>query len=140
MHGPARHGYLLRGERPVHERRLWDQRRLLRDDLGYFSERIGPFHAQPCDRGARGPRMLAAERQRIGVHTCPGGDRDSTHSADVDYVNLLPHLFRMKVGRFYIQLASETDRRRVLGQIQKILPPGVILFVGVTDPISASFA
>ena len=25
-----------------------------------------------------------AERQRIGFHTCPGGDHDSTHSADVD--------------------------------------------------------
>ena len=34
----------------------------------------------------------AQERRRIGVHTCPGGDQDSTHSADVDYVQLrLPH-------------------------------------------------
>ena len=24
------------------------------------------------------------ERQRIGVHTCPGGDHNSTHSADID--------------------------------------------------------
>jgi 5-methyltetrahydropteroyltriglutamate--homocysteine methyltransferase len=40
-----------------------------------------------------------AEQKLIGVHTCPGGDRDSTHSADVDYVNLLPHLFRLKAGR-----------------------------------------
>jgi len=77
-----------------------------------------------------------SERQRIGVHTCPGGDRDSTHSADVDYVGLLPHLFRLNVGRFYIQLASEPDRRRVLQKIRDILPPGVILFVGVTDPIN----
>lgn len=30
------------------------------------------------------------DRSRIGVHTCPGGDQDSTHSADVDYVDLLP--------------------------------------------------
>ena len=29
-------------------------------------------------------RFSDAERQKIGVHTCPGGDRDSTHSADVD--------------------------------------------------------
>jgi methionine synthase II (cobalamin-independent) len=77
-----------------------------------------------------------SERQRIGVHTCPGGDQDSTHSADVDYVGLLPHLFRLNVGRFYIQLASEPDRRRVLQKIRDILPPGVILFVGVTDPIN----
>jgi len=26
----------------------------------------------------------AEERKRIGVHACPGGDHDSTHSADVD--------------------------------------------------------
>ena len=32
-------------------------------------------------------RFSAAERSVIGVHTCPGGDRDSTHSADVDYPN-----------------------------------------------------
>src|SRR5436853_5712327 len=30
-------------------------------------------------------RLSAAERARLGVHTCPGSDRDSTHSGDVDY-------------------------------------------------------
>lgn len=80
--------------------------------------------------------FTASERQRIGVHTCPGGDRDSTHSADVDYVTLLPSLFRLNVGRFYLQLASEPDPRRVLGVIQKHLKPGVLVFVGVTDPIN----
>jgi 5-methyltetrahydropteroyltriglutamate--homocysteine methyltransferase len=80
-------------------------------------------------------RFTAAEQQRIGVHTCPGGDQDSTHSADVDYTGLLPALFRLKAGRFYIQLASEPDRRRVLGSIRKLLKPGQILFIGVTDPI-----
>ena len=78
----------------------------------------------------------AAERAKIGVHTCPGGDQDSTHSADVDYVGLLPHLFRLKVGRFYIQLASEPDRKRVLRAVKPLLQPGAVLFVGVTDPIS----
>ncbi len=76
------------------------------------------------------------ERERIGVHTCPGGDYDSTHSADVDYLALLPELFRLDAGRFYIQLASELDRRRVLDAARKLLRPGVRLFVGVTDPIS----
>jgi 5-methyltetrahydropteroyltriglutamate--homocysteine methyltransferase len=76
-----------------------------------------------------------AERKRIGVHTCPGGDHDSTHSADVDYVRLLPLLLQLNVGQFYIQLASETDRRRVLGIAQTHLMPGQTLFVGVTDPI-----
>ena len=77
-----------------------------------------------------------AERRRVGVHTCPGGDRDSTHSADVDYVNLLPGLFNLKVGRFYVQLASEKDRRRVLAKLRDLLKPGQMLFVGVTDPIN----
>lgn len=76
------------------------------------------------------------ERKRIGVHTCPGGDRDSTHSADVDYTGLLPALFCMNVGRFYIQLASEADRKRVLATIRKLLKPGQMLFVGVIDPIN----
>ena len=76
------------------------------------------------------------ERRRIGVHTCPGGDRDSTHSADVDYLNLLPALFNLKVGRFYVQLASERDRPRTLRKLKDLLRPGQILFVGVTDPIN----
>jgi 5-methyltetrahydropteroyltriglutamate--homocysteine methyltransferase len=80
-------------------------------------------------------RFSDAERKKIGVHTCPGGDHDSTHSADVDYAGLLPELFRLKVGRFYVQLASETDRRRVLSKIRSLLNPGQMLFVGVIDPI-----
>jgi 5-methyltetrahydropteroyltriglutamate--homocysteine methyltransferase len=79
--------------------------------------------------------FTSEERKRIGVHTCPGGDRDSTHSADVDYLGLLPNLFRLRVGRFYVQLASETDRRRVLAAISELLTPSQILFVGVTDPV-----
>jgi len=75
------------------------------------------------------------ERRRIGVHTCPGGDQDSTHSADVDYAELLPALFSMKAGRFYVQLASETDRPRVLRVIKECLRPGQRVFVGVIDPI-----
>jgi 5-methyltetrahydropteroyltriglutamate--homocysteine methyltransferase len=81
-------------------------------------------------------RFSDAERARIGVHTCPGGDHDSTHSADVDYVKLLPKLFELQVGRFYLQLASETDRKRVLKTASELLKPGQILFVGVTDPIN----
>jgi 5-methyltetrahydropteroyltriglutamate--homocysteine methyltransferase len=75
------------------------------------------------------------ERARIGVHTCPGGDRDSTHSADVDYARFLPDLFDLKVGSFYIQLASERDRRGVLRVIREQAKPHQIIFVGVTDPI-----
>jgi len=76
------------------------------------------------------------ERRRIGVHTCPGGDRDSTHSADVDYSSLLPALFRLRVGRFYLQLASEADPKRVLGIARKHRQGDQMVFVGVTDPIN----
>jgi 5-methyltetrahydropteroyltriglutamate--homocysteine methyltransferase len=80
-------------------------------------------------------RFSAEERGRLGVHTCPGGDQDSTHSADVDYSDLLPTLFELQAGSFYIQLASERDRPTVLGTIKANLRPGQRVFVGVTDPI-----
>ena len=79
--------------------------------------------------------FTAEERRRIGVHTCPGGDQDSTHSADVDYAGLLPSLFRLNAGRFYIQLASEKDRQRVLKIIRAQAQPQHKVFVGVIDPI-----
>lgn len=79
-------------------------------------------------------RFSAAERARIGVHTCPGGDLDSTHSLDVDYAELLPQLFRLDVGNFYLQLASEADPDRVLRIVAEQLRPGIRVFVGVVDP------
>ncbi len=81
-------------------------------------------------------RFSAGERQRIGVHTCPGGDRDSTHSADVDYAELLPSLFELKAGNFYIALAGEPDRERVLKIIREFRKPEQRVFVGVVSPIS----
>lgn len=80
-------------------------------------------------------RFSAAERGRIGVHTCPGGDRDSTHSADVDYALLLPSLFELLAGRFFIALAREPDRPRVLKLIAQQLKPGQTAYIGVVDPL-----
>jgi 5-methyltetrahydropteroyltriglutamate--homocysteine methyltransferase len=80
-------------------------------------------------------RFSAEERKRIGVHTCPGGDRDSTHSADVDYADLLPSLLQLNVTNYYIALAGEKDRRRVLQGIRDHLKPGQRIFVGVVAPI-----
>ena len=80
-------------------------------------------------------RFSSSDRQRIGVHTCPGGDRDSTHSADVDYADLLPSLFELKVDNFYIALAGEPDRLRVLRMIRDHMKPGQRVFVGVIAPI-----
>ncbi|OKJ94966.1 5-methyltetrahydropteroyltriglutamate--homocysteine methyltransferase [Streptomyces sp. CB03234] len=83
-------------------------------------------------------RFSEDERARLGVHTCPGGDQDSTHSLDIDYAGLLPKLFRLRVGNFYVQLASEPDPERVLHLIAEQLRPGIRVFVGVTDPISTT--
>ena len=82
-------------------------------------------------------RFSPTERARIGVHVCPGGDHDSTHSADVDYAGLLPALFAMNAGRFYLQLASEADRPRVLRQMASVIGADQKVFVGVIDPISS---
>src|SRR3977135_3043368 len=79
-------------------------------------------------------RFSPEERRRIGVHTCPGNDRDSTHSADVDYAELLPSLFELKAGNFYIALAGERDRQHALQTIRKYRKPDQRVSVGVTAP------
>ena len=80
-------------------------------------------------------RFSQQERSHIGVHTCPGSDRDSTHSADVDYAQLLPSLFELQAGNFYVALAGEPDRTRVLNIIRQYLKPGQRIFIGVVSPI-----
>lgn len=80
-------------------------------------------------------RFTAEERTKIGVHTCPGGDQDSVHSLDVDYAGLLPALFDLKAGNFYVQLASETEPADALEVIAKHAKTDQRIFVGVTDPI-----
>ena len=62
-------------------------------------------------------RFSPEERKNIGIHTCPGGDRDSVHSADVPYNNLLPSMFKINAGYFLIQLASERDKDPVYKSI-----------------------
>ncbi len=78
-------------------------------------------------------RFSASEQERIGVHTCPGGDWDSTHSADVDYAELLPGLFELQADSFYIQWASEKDPVRVLDIIAEHSRPEQMIFLGVID-------
>jgi 5-methyltetrahydropteroyltriglutamate--homocysteine methyltransferase len=80
-------------------------------------------------------RFSAEERGRLGVHTCPGSDLDSTHSGDVDYAELLPSLFELMVGNFYVALAGEKDRARVLKIIRKHRKADQRVFVGVVAPI-----
>lgn len=86
-------------------------------------------------------RFTAEERADIGVHTCPGGDRDSVHSADVPYNNLLPLMFRMNAGYFLIQLKSEREKDPVYESIGRHLRSdagGVAqtAFVGVVSPLN----
>jgi len=83
-------------------------------------------------------RFSVDERARIGVHTCPGGDQDSTHSADVDYAALLPELFAMNVGNVYVMLAGEKEPAGTLDLIAEHLRPEQRIFVGVIDPIDPS--
>jgi methionine synthase II (cobalamin-independent) len=84
-------------------------------------------------------RFSLEERKNIGIHTCPGGDCDSTHSADVDYADLLPSMFKMNAGYFLIQLASEKDKERVyklIGEHSRKDANGVpqVAFIGVINP------
>ena len=62
------------------------------DPSGQLLEQFITLNNQVLDR------FTEAERARIGVHTCPGGDQDSTHSLDIDYAELLPQLFRLQAG------------------------------------------
>jgi len=86
-------------------------------------------------------RFTAEERSRIGVHTCPGGDRDSVHSADVPYSDLLPSMFGINAGYFLIQLASERDKDRVyqlIGENLRSDADGVaqMAYIGVINPLN----
>ena len=84
-------------------------------------------------------RFSPEERRNIGIHTCPGGDCDATHSADVDYAELLPSMFQMNAGYFLMQLASEKDKEHVyklIGQHSRADANGVaqVCFIGVINP------
>ncbi|GAA1211763.1 5-methyltetrahydropteroyltriglutamate--homocysteine methyltransferase [Pseudonocardia alaniniphila] len=84
-------------------------------------------------------RFSADERRNIGIHTCPGGDRDSVHSADVPYNNLLGTMFDIDAGYFLIQLASEREKDPVyetIGQNLRDDAHGVtqMAYIGVTNP------
>jgi len=86
-------------------------------------------------------RFSPEERANIGIHTCPGGDCDSVHSAEVDYAELLPSMFKMNAGYFLMQLASEADKDHVyqlVGEHSRDDANGVpqVAFVGVINPLN----
>ena len=85
-------------------------------------------------------RLLPEQRAAVGVHTCPGNDNDSAHSADVDYAELIPELFQIEAGYFLVQAAGEKDPDRVARLVGAQLrgrasagdAPRVL--IGVTNP------
>jgi methionine synthase II (cobalamin-independent) len=84
-------------------------------------------------------RFEPEERKNIGIHTCPGGDRDSVHSADVPYNNLLPEMFKINAGYFLIQMASEREKDPVyesIGKHSRDDANGVaqMCYIGVINP------
>jgi 5-methyltetrahydropteroyltriglutamate--homocysteine methyltransferase len=81
-------------------------------------------------------RFTEEERKKIGVHSCPGGDHDSTHSADISYADLLPLLFGLKAGNFYLEYAGEKDKRSVLASIKENIRPDQRVFLGVIDVLN----
>jgi 5-methyltetrahydropteroyltriglutamate--homocysteine methyltransferase len=78
-------------------------------------------------------RFTEEERAKIGVHSCPGGDHDSTHSADIAYTALLPLLFQLNAGSFYLEYAAEKNKPEVLNTIRQNLRSGQQVFLGVTN-------
>jgi 5-methyltetrahydropteroyltriglutamate--homocysteine methyltransferase len=53
----------------------------------------------------------------------------------VDYDELLPGLFELTLGTFYVALAGERDRQRVLRMIRRYRKRHQRVFVGVIAPI-----
>lgn len=113
----------------------------LRNDVRnpWTGERLLDFFLELNNRVIN--RFSAVERAHIGVHTCPGGDCDSTHSLDVPYELLLKEMFRLNAGYFLIQCASEKDRNKVFKLIGKNIrrdANGVkqMAYIGVTSTIS----
>ena len=81
-------------------------------------------------------RLTPEQRKKVGVHSCPGGDHDSTHSADIPYSELLPLLFDLNATNFYLEYAGEYQRRPILEVIKASMRPGQRVFLGVIDVLS----
>lgn len=81
-------------------------------------------------------RFTEEERKKIGVHSCPGGDHDSTHSADISYADLLPLLFQLNAGNFYLEYAGEKNKPSVLASVKENISPGQRVFLGVIDVLN----
>ncbi len=65
-------------------------------------------------------RFSEEERKKIGVHSCPGGDHDSTHSADISYADFLPLLFELNAGNFFWNMQEKKINRMCCNPSKKI--------------------
>ena len=85
-------------------------------------------------------RFSAAERALIGLHVSAAGVRPAGSAAQggagdgIDYAELLPALFEIRAGSFYIAMAGQPDPERVLRMARDYARPDQRVFVGVTDP------
>lgn len=77
-------------------------------------------------------RFSAAERALIGLHVSAAGVRPG---AEVDYAELLPALFEIRAGSFYVAMAGQPRPERVLRIARDYARPEQRVFVGVTDPL-----
>lgn len=90
-------------------------------------------------------RFSAAERALIGLHVSavglqpPGNGPSGAGAArsEVDYAELLPALFEIRAGSFYIAMVGQPDPERVLRIARDYARPEQRVFVGVTDPFDA---
>lgn len=58
------------------------------------------------------------------------------HSADVNYSELLPLLFQINAGNFYLEYAGETDRAGTLQAVKRFSRPDQRIFLGVINVIN----
>jgi 5-methyltetrahydropteroyltriglutamate--homocysteine methyltransferase len=77
-------------------------------------------------------RFSAAERALIGLHISAAGV--GAGGDGIDYAELLPALFEIRAGSFYIAMAGQPEPERVLRIARDYARPEQCVFVGVTDP------
>jgi 5-methyltetrahydropteroyltriglutamate--homocysteine methyltransferase len=79
-------------------------------------------------------RFSAAERALIGVYAAPSR---VPAAGQAGYAELLPWVFELKAGNFYIALAGlpAPEREQVLRAVRECAKPGQRVFVGVTSAV-----
>ncbi|MEH6436031.1 5-methyltetrahydropteroyltriglutamate--homocysteine methyltransferase [Massilia sp. DD77] len=82
-------------------------------------------------------RFSPAQRALIGVHVSATGWTGTARAepdAVASYAELLPALFELRAGNFYLALAGSREPEHTLRTIRAHARPDQRIFVGVTDP------